>query len=54
MIKQQIKEDTEKFDKEGGGEVAKENATLRTQYEALMKEIDEKSQMMDEQIVQKE
>ena len=54
MIKQQIKEDTDKFDKEGGGEVAKENATLRTQYEALMKEIDEKSLMMDEQIVQKE
>jgi hypothetical protein len=27
---------------------------LRTQYEALMKEIDEKSKMMDEQIVQKE
>jgi hypothetical protein len=27
---------------------------LRTQYEALMKEIEEKSKMMDEQIVQKE
>jgi|LauGreDrversion4_2_1035121.scaffolds.fasta_scaffold1330767_1 hypothetical protein len=27
---------------------------LRSQYEALMKEIEEKSKMMDEQIVQKE
>ena len=34
--------------------MAKENAMLRSQYEALMKEIEEKSTMMDEQIVQKE
>lgn len=54
MIKQQIREDTDKFNSEGGGEVAKENTLLRTQYEALMKEIEEKSKMMDEQIVQKE
>lgn len=54
MIKQQIREDTDKFNSEGGGEVAKENTMLRTQYEALMKEIEEKSKMMDEQIVQKE
>ena len=54
QIKQQISEDTEKFEKGEGGEVAKENAMLKTQYEALMKEIEEKGQMMDEQIQQKE
>ena len=34
--------------------MANENAQLRTQYEALVKEINEKSQLMDEQIAQKE
>lgn len=47
-IKQQIKEDTERFEAQGGGEVAKENATLKTQYEALCKEIEEKSKLMDD------
>ena len=47
QIKSQIKEDTEKFTADGGGEMAKENQVLKTQYEALMKEIEEKSQLMD-------
>jgi hypothetical protein len=37
-----------KLEAEGGGDVVKENAMLRTQYEALVKEIEEKSKLMDE------
>jgi hypothetical protein len=33
---------------DGGSEAAKENAKLREQYEALAKEIDEKTKLMDE------
>ena len=54
QIRQQIREDSERFSKEEGGDVASENAQLRTQYEALVKEIDEKSKLMDDQIIQKE
>jgi ElaB/YqjD/DUF883 family membrane-anchored ribosome-binding protein len=48
QIKQQIKDDQEKLLAEGGGDVAKENLHLRTQYESLVKEIEEKSKMMDD------
>ncbi len=34
--------------------MANENSQLRTQYDALVKEINEKSQLMDDQIAQKE
>ena len=51
QIRQQIREDSERFSKEEGGDVASENAQLRTQYEALVKEIDEKSKLMEDQIV---
>jgi len=33
---------------EGGNEVVKENAKLKTQYDELMKEIEEKSKLMDD------
>ncbi len=54
QIRQQIREDSERFTKEEGGDVASENAQLRTQYEALVKEIEEKSKLMEDQISQKE
>jgi hypothetical protein len=54
QIRQQIRDDTERFERGEGGDVAKENQELRTQYEALVKEIDEKSKLMDEQIAAKE
>ena len=34
--------------------MARENEQLRTQYEALVKEIEEKSKLMDEQIASKD
>ena len=54
QIKQQIREDAEKMEAEGGNEVVKENAKLKTQYEELMKEIEEKSKLMDDQIAEKD
>ena len=33
---------------EGGNEVVKENAKLKEQYTELMKEIEEKSKLMDD------
>lgn len=54
QIREQIREDAQKLEADGGGEVVKENNQLRTQYEALMKEIEEKSKLMDDQIAEKE
>ncbi len=54
QIKQQIKEDTQKFEEGGGNDVVKENELLRTQYESLIKEVEEKGKLMEEQIEQKE
>ena len=54
QIRQQIREDAAKLEADGGSEAAKENAKLKEQYEALQKEIDEKTKLMDEQIVEKE
>ncbi|MFM7852787.1 MAG: hypothetical protein ACKO96_12940 [Flammeovirgaceae bacterium] len=35
-------------------DITKENQTLKEQYDALVKEIEEKSKLMDEQIIEKE
>ena len=48
-----MREDGEKM-AEGENEIAKENTMLREQYEALVKEIDEKTGMMEKAIAEKE
>jgi hypothetical protein len=53
QIRYQIHEDAAKLEQDGGGEVVRENAQLATQYEALMKEIEEKTKLMDDQIAEK-
>lgn len=53
QIREQIREDAKKLEEDGGGEVVRENQQLQTQYDALMKEIEEKSKLMDEQIADK-
>ena len=46
-----MKEDNEKMAE--NNEIAKENASLREQYEALVKEINEKQTLMDSQLEEK-
>ena len=48
QIREQIRDDAKKLEEDGGGEVVKENNQLQTQYDALMKEIEEKSKLMDD------
>ena len=47
-----MKEDAEKM--EAQNIIKKENDQLKTQYEALVKEIAEKSELMDKQLEEKE
>ena len=54
QIRTQIREDADKLEADGGGDIVKENTMLKTQFDALMKEIDEKSLLMDNQIEEKE